>query len=174
MNHVCFKCSVFLGPLTVCVAKIMDSIHPIDPPSIYEWITSCFVARKSTPFLVTEDVGPDGSGVGIFGQYWPSLTPRMASFAQFFATIRPNSTPAEIVESLYTSGITSHVLDTLPEAILLPLREAIVDCQAQPPVYWGKDLLNLVDREDVNMFLIPEQQRRVALGPLLVSIHPPT
>lgn len=132
------------------------------------------MARKSMPFLITEDISPDGSGVGIFGRYWASLTPRIASFARFFATIRPSSTPAEVVETLYTSGITSHVLDTLPEAILLPLREAIVDCQAQPPVYWGKDLLNLVDREDVNMFLIPEQQRKVAHGPLLVSILPPT
>jgi anaphase-promoting complex subunit 1 len=152
----------------------MDFIQPIDPPSIYEWITSCLIARKSTPFLITEDISPDGSGVGIFGQYWPSLTPRIASFARFFDIIRPSSTPAEIVEALYASGITSHVLDTLPEAILLPLREAIVDCQAQPPVYWGKDLLNLVDREDVNMFLIPDQQRKVAHDPLLVSIPPPT
>jgi anaphase-promoting complex subunit 1 len=73
-----------------------------------------------------------------------------------------------MVEALHDSGVTGQVLDTLPEAIMVPLREAIVDCQAQPPVSWGKHLLSLVDREDVNMSLLPKYLRKSNRAPLLV------
>jgi anaphase-promoting complex subunit 1 len=89
---------------------------------------------------------------------------------RFFAKIKPESTAIDTVEALFSSGITAEVLDTLPEAIAVPLREAIVDCQAQPPASWGKELLSLVDRKDVNMLLFPERRKRLGYSLLLVSV----
>jgi len=130
------------------------------------------MARNSAPFLNVGDIVASRSGTAISEQYWCSQTPRTAAFIQFFATIGPNSTPVELVEALHASGISNQVLDTLPEAILIPLREAMADCQAHPPVFWDRDLLNLVDRGDVNMFLQPEQQRQLGSSSLLVSLPP--
>lgn len=151
------------------IAKIFDCASPLDPPSVYEWIEHCLTKRKAEAFLTIGDIVASRVGSPISGEAWVPLTPRTAMFMRFFETLRSDSTSTEIVEALHTSGFTAQQLDTLPEAILVPLRECIVDCQAQPPVSWGKDLLNLVDREDVNMFLLPGQRRRSAYAPLLVG-----
>jgi anaphase-promoting complex subunit 1 len=150
--------------------KIVDIPQPFDPPAIYDWIEGC-LTRNAAPFLTLGDIIASRSGAGIAGSHWASLTPRTFFFMRYFAAIRPNSSSAEMVEALHASGVTSQILDTLPEAIMVPLREAIVDCQAQPPVSWDKDLLNLVDREDVNMFLLPRNQRRSTQSPLLPPTH---
>jgi anaphase-promoting complex subunit 1 len=164
--------SVFGRALTKRKAKIIENIQLVDPPSVYDWIEKSLTTRSLVSFLTLGDVVANRLGTAISIEHWSSLIPRTAAFMRYFAAIQPASTPVEMVEALHVSGITSQILDTLPEAILVPLREAIVGCQGQPPVFWGKSLLNLVDREDVNMFLLPEQQRKVPHSALLV--RPPS
>lgn len=102
-------------------------------------------------------------------EQWAFLTPKTSFFWRFFSAIGSLSDPVEIVEALYASGGTAEVLDSLPEAVLIPLREAIVNCQSQPPVTWGANLLSLVDREDVNMLQFPDLQRGITSSSILVS-----
>lgn len=74
----------------------------------------------------------------------------------------------QFVEALSSAGIDILVLDTLPEAVLAPLQEAIVECQTAPPTTWSKRLLAIVGREDVNMLLSPGQRPRHTQSTLLV------
>jgi anaphase-promoting complex subunit 1 len=61
------------------------------------------------------------------------------------------------------------MLETLPEAVLAPLQEAIVQCQMEPPSTWSKALLATVGREDVNILLTPGRRPRQMQSTLLVS-----
>lgn len=77
--------------------------------------------------------------------------------------------PAQFVEALAAAGIDLPLLETLPEAVLAPLQEALVQCQNEPPTAWSKDLLAIVGREDVNVLLTPGQRPRQSQSSLLVS-----
>lgn len=155
--------------LTRLSALVFGTPQPFEPPGIYEWIETCLVTRNLVPFSTLGDTVATQSGAARSVKRWLS-TPRTASFTRFFAKVKPESTSVDIVEALFSSGITTHVLDTLPEAIIVPLRESIVDCQAQPPVSWGNDLLRLVDREDVNMLLSPGQRKIIGYSSHLVNL----
>lgn len=107
-----------------------------------------------------------------FAQYqdqWSKLTPRTLVFSHFFAVMQIRWTSAQYVEALSAAGADPLFLETLPEAVLAPLQEAIVQCQTEPPLEWSKDLLGLVKREDVNMLLNPGQKPPQTQSTLLVS-----
>ena len=88
---------------------------------------------------------------------------------QFFASMQVDWSSSQFVEALSGAGMDLLLLETLPEAVLAPLQEAIVQCQTEPPTAWSKDLLTIVGREDVNMLLSPGQRPRNIQPTLLVS-----
>lgn len=63
------------------------------------------------------------------------------------------------------------MLETLPEAVLVPLQDAISLCQPHPPATWTDELLSLVKRTDISLVLSPEKRRRPAASKILVSIQ---
>lgn len=99
------------------------------------------------------------------------LTPKTLIFMQFFAGMQVQWSAAQCIEALAAAGADSLFLDTLPEAVLAPLQEAIVQCQTEPPLQWSKDLLALIKRDDVTMLLTPGQKPRQSQSTLLV-IYP--
>lgn len=127
--------------------------QPGQPGSIYEWIQTSLISRTNTDFMTMGTMLKDRSSPSSArsrGDGWTKLTPRTAIFAKLFASLRPNMTSAELVEAMLSAGLDKFVLETLPEAISAPMREAIADCQAQPPVSWNTDLLTLIGRDDLN------------------------
>lgn len=102
---------------------------------------------------------------------WSQLTPRTLLFAQFFSVIKSEWSPQQLVEALSSAGADLLLLETLPEAILAPLQEAIVKSQAEPPSTWSKELLGLVGREDVIVVLTPGQRPRQSQSTLLAPTH---
>ncbi|KAK8066265.1 Negative regulator of mitosis [Apiospora hydei] len=79
--------------------------------------------------------------------------------------------PMGFVEAMHNSGITHTLLESLPEAVLVPLQDAIAQCQARPPPGWPKELLALVDRSDVGSVLTITNQQRLNSTNLLTSSH---
>lgn len=79
----------------------------------------------------------------------------------------------KLVEALSAAGVDNLFLETLPEAILAPLQEAIVECQSEPPTTWSQELLALVSREDVSMLLTSGRPFRGFQPSLLVSTRFP-
>lgn len=74
-------------------------------------------------------------------------------FKRFFSSLNSTTTHAEVVELMNQCGFTVDVLETLPEAVLTPLKDAISMCQSRPPTTWSLDLLTLVHRSDIGTVL---------------------
>ncbi|KAK0106409.1 Anaphase-promoting complex subunit 1 [Cadophora gregata f. sp. sojae] len=148
--------------------------EPFECPSIYDWIQGCLRTRSLTPFMTLPELVASHSTSGAVaptGDQWSQLTPRTLLFERFFSVIRHDWSPQQIVEALSSAGADQLFLDTLPEAVLAPLQEAIVKSQAGPPATWSKELLSLVGREDIGMLLTPGQRPRQVQSTLLAPTH---
>lgn len=75
--------------------------------------------------------------------------PRTFMLKKFLASFTASTSHVEVVELMNRCGFTAGVLETLPEAVLTPLKDAISMCQAKPPSTWSKELLALVHRSDI-------------------------
>ncbi|RDW84956.1 putative APC1-subunit of anaphase-promoting complex [Coleophoma cylindrospora] len=167
----------------VCLADIeydMRPMHvhipePYDCPTIYQWVQTCLLTKSLAPFLTLAELAASRSSASSKSiwdlEQWEDLTPRTLLFVKFFASMKANWSPVQFVEALSSAGISVDFLETLPEAILLPLREAIAQCRKEPPTTWNKELLTLVGREDVNTLLTPGHQPRQNNTTLLAPSH---
>ncbi|KAK3718673.1 Anaphase-promoting complex subunit 1 [Vermiconidia calcicola] len=78
------------------------------------------------------------------------LTPRISKLSDMLeATSGLNASSTITVELMAKHGITREFMETLPDAIAAPFREAIVRCEREPPTTWSPELLALVGREDL-------------------------
>lgn len=102
---------------------------------------------------------------------WDSILPRTLMFRRFFSLVKPNATAVQMVEAMKNCGLTNHVLGTLPEAVLIPLQDAIALCQPHPPSSWSDEMLELVKRTDISLILTPSKRPRPAMSNILVSIY---
>lgn len=91
-------------------------------------------------------------------------------FKEFFSSLTSATTHVEIVELMHRCGFSVDVLETLPEAILTPLKDAMSMCQSRPPTAWSGQLLSLVHRSDIAMML----KRHRPLQTLSTNAAPPS
>ncbi|KAK5995572.1 Negative regulator of mitosis [Cladobotryum mycophilum] len=149
--------------------------EPSVRPDVLEWIQSCFVGDHENHYTTPADVfyastrlpEPDKA----LDSRWDSILPRTLMFQRFFNLVKPESTAVEMVEAMHSCGLTSHVLETLPEAVQVPLQDAISLCQPHPPSSWSDDLLELVKRTDISLILAPSKGRRTAMSNILTPTH---
>ncbi|POS83711.1 hypothetical protein EPUL_004084 [Erysiphe pulchra] len=144
-----------------------------DCPSIYVWIQKCLMTRSCCPFITVAHMG--SNSINLSNRYADDLclrlTPRTFMLKRFFDLVTPEWIPSQVVESFSQAGGDIHILDTLPEAILIPLQEAIAKCQSEPPSNWDNTLLALVGREDVNFSLTPGLKPRDSQPKTFVAPH---
>ncbi|OLN90040.1 Negative regulator of mitosis [Colletotrichum chlorophyti] len=154
---------------------------PLTQPSgvefdIFHWIQTCLSTGQYQPFLTlanlyhsqtTKSEPPDH----LKDSRWAAIIPRTLMLKRLFEKITPKSTPASIVESMHSAGINGRVLETLPEAVLAPLKDSISRCQARPPASWPKDLLELVNRGDISMILEPNKKLQKSGANILTPTH---
>ncbi|KAI1114002.1 hypothetical protein F5Y14DRAFT_194242 [Nemania sp. NC0429] len=102
----------------------------------------------------------------------PSHLPRIRMFDQLFQQLGTNrESPASFVEAMHGSGITNIILESLPETILVPLRDTIAQCQPNPPSGWSTGILELIDRADVDSILLPISSHRNLSTNILTPSH---
>jgi hypothetical protein len=83
-------------------------------------------------------------------EWWAKLTPRTVILTKLFSYMSSaQRSPIEIVRAMVKCDIDSQILDTFPEGIAVPFREAIVRCQESPPATLDKRTLELLGREDL-------------------------
>lgn len=142
-------------------------------PCIFDWMQSNLVGNAKASFLTLADVYNNVSGTSKSetpgDSRWDSITPRTMMFKKFFEQLRPRTNPSQFVVAMYSCGIESKILETLPEAVLAPIRDAISACQPQPPSSWSSELLELVNRSDISLALNPGKYTRHPAASLLVS-----
>lgn len=100
---------------------------------------------------------------------WNEMIPRTLAFKRFFRTMRRDPSAVEMVEAMQECGMTSHFLETLPEAVLVPLQDAISVCQPRPPSSWSNELLQLVNRTDISLALASSKMPRQTVNNILVG-----
>ena len=147
--------------------------EPLVRPNVFEWIQSRLAGARGTYYLTLADIYYAGSCLPEadkrLDRRWDTLIPRTLMFKQFFKLIRAESTAVQMVEAIKDCGMKKHVLETLPEAILVPLQDAISLCQPHPPSQWSKDLLELVKRSDISYILESAKQPNRSMSSLLVG-----
>ncbi|KAK8038255.1 Negative regulator of mitosis [Apiospora phragmitis] len=140
------------------------AILPPEPPiwSIFNWIQGNLMKDSSldqTLPAMTSNMSID-------------VLPRIKMFDRLFHHLKlKGDSPMRFVEAMHDSGITHTFLESLPEAVLVPLQDAIAQCQARPPPGWSKELLALVDRSDVGSVLTITNQQRLNSANLMASSH---
>jgi anaphase-promoting complex subunit 1 len=95
--------------------------------------------------------------------------PRTLIFKRFFKALKRDASAVEMVEAMHECGMTPQFLETLPEAVLVPLQDAMSLCQPHPPSSWSDDLLELVKRSDISLVLAPGKRSRPAMSNIIVS-----
>ena len=153
-------------------AELLMGSPPQEPfacPSIHDWIRACLTKHALMPFptlpelVASRTLRPRGNLTN-----WSSLTPRTLLFVEFFSSMQSHWSSTQFVEGLSSAGMDLQLLETLPEAVVAPLQEAIAQCQIEPPTMWSKDLLAMIGREDVHMLLSPGQRPRQLQSTVLV------
>ena len=152
-------------------AKISYAIpEPFPCPAIYDWIEQSLLNSRPSPFMTLPQLARTQYAMSLQQDTrWRDLTPRTLLFSDVFASKQDDWSSSHFVEALVSAGMDSLLLETLPEAVLAPFREAIAHCQSEPPTTWSKRLLAIVGREDVNMLLTPGQRPRNTQTTLLVG-----
>ena len=143
-------------------------------PCILDWIQANLTGRK-VQFATLADIYFNAMGITdrddrSLGRF-VVLTPRTFMFRRFFELVTPKSGFVETVEAIQKAGITPTMLQTLPEAILAPIRDVISKCQARPPTSWSRELLELVNRTDISLILSPSHRPQQRTTHVLVSFQ---
>ncbi|KAH8706461.1 putative 20S cyclosome subunit [Ilyonectria robusta] len=147
-------------------------------PDVIDWIQSRLVGDRKVHHLTPADVYYASTRLSetekCQDKRWEPILPRTLMFKQFFRFIKSSTTAPQMVEAMRDSGITPFVLDTLPEAVLVPLQDAISLCQPHPPSSWSKELLELVNRSDINLILTPRKCLKPTAAKILTPTHTAT
>ena len=153
-----------------------------EPPSIYQWAEGCLSGDARQSFLMLPDMvsanqmqvdGDGGQGLSGNDEYWKRLTPRTPKVVALYQGMSMTSgRPTDIVEKMVELGIDRLLLETLPEGLATPLRDAIAACQSNPPTTWGEDKLGLIGREDLRALLIHDVEKRRPTASQAVSEDP--
>lgn len=144
-------------------------------PDILEWIQCRLAGDRGKPCLTPADIYYASSRTTeaekLQDRRWDTITTRTIMFKRLFKIIKPKSTAVEMVEAMRDCGFTRSVLETLPEAVLVPLQDAICLCQPRPPFSWSKDLLDLVNRGDISLISEPNKRALRAPTNILAPTH---
>jgi anaphase-promoting complex subunit 1 len=143
---------------------------------VLEWIQANLVGLPTPPALSLAEIYyrevSSGKADGSRDALWNGITPRIAMFKRLFHELKARHSPSQFVEAMYQSGIDGKVLESLPEAVLIPLRDIIAACQPMPPMTWSDELLELVDRTDVSLILTEGKHSLLSVSNILVSLCP--
>lgn len=128
-------------------------MHYSSPPSVHEWIGQNFLGGSRDQYLTLEQISNMGTTVHTSlspSKAEQSLLPRLSSLQQLATRFHClESAPDKAIEIFSSCGLTTTIVETFPEAILAPIKEAITRCQSSPPPAWPADLLRFVGRDDL-------------------------
>ncbi|KAL7938885.1 hypothetical protein V8C35DRAFT_289468 [Trichoderma chlorosporum] len=149
--------------------------EPPDRPDILEWIQSRFIGLRVQHYITPADIFYTAAQLSepnkMLDSRWNSILPRTLMLKRFFRLVKSNATAVKMVEAMKDCGLTNHVLETLPEAILVPLQDAIALCQPHPPSSWSDEMLELVKRTDISLILASNKRSRPAMSNILTPTH---
>ncbi|KAJ3493163.1 hypothetical protein NLG97_g4911 [Lecanicillium saksenae] len=148
--------------------------EPAVKPDVLEWVQNKLVTQRGTYPSPAEIYSQTASISGHDKEdddRWDVILPRTMMLIKFFKALEINPTAAEMVETMQAQGFTSAILESLPEAILVPLQDAISLCQPRPPKGWPDSLLKLIKRSDMSSLLVSKKASARTPPSLLTPTH---
>lgn len=139
-----------------------------EPPSLFAWLEQCFkVPEHQEKFPTISSIFEqlfDNRHEQMIDEYTrqynehhldefsASVTPRTVALLKYFEYTRGRHLPAQKqIEVFVECGITPDMLETFPEAVAAPFKEAISRCQGNPSTTWPAELLRLVSRDELTL-----------------------
>lgn len=122
------------------------------PISVFQWFEHALKHGSSERYPSFSMIaGLDGTTSYGTETLARAVTPRLVALSDMVsATQGVTTSAATTVECLAERGITIEVLDTYPESISAPFKDAIARCEKEPPTTWKDNLLQLVGRDDLS------------------------
>jgi anaphase-promoting complex subunit 1 len=124
-----------------------------EPVGVFHWFEHAINVQSGERYPTLDVIAGLDSPTSIskeFRDMARRATPRIAILSDMLeATGGLTSSPARTVELMANYGVTSELMETLPEAIAAPFKDAVVKCEKEPPTAWSSDLLSLVGRDDL-------------------------
>ena len=131
--------------------------EPFAPPSILQFIETTYSDSITRPFITLLNLVGDSEASGTLqtanetlARLLMNLTPRTTVITSLLAS-RSKTSMLECINEMSSWGLKLSVLETLPESVALPFRAAVSFCQAQPSPTLGKDMLEMIGRDDINL-----------------------
>ena len=123
------------------------------PVGVYHWFEHALNVSSSERYPTLDLIAGLDSDIAISKELQNiarRITPRLALLSDIVSSTNGLTASAiETVELMSQSGLTIDMMETLPEAIAAPLKEAIGRCEKDPPTTWSHRLLLLVGRDDL-------------------------
>jgi anaphase-promoting complex subunit 1 len=137
------------APISVSVG-LMD-----EPVGIFEWLEQSIKNAPTEPYPTLVAVAQLNSSLkasSSFAEAAARMTPRITTLSRILEQTQGLAvSPVTMVETAAKHGFTAEMLETLPEAIAAPYREAVARCEKDPPTTWPSTLLTLIGREDLDI-----------------------
>ena len=128
--------------------------EPFPPPSILQFIESAQLNKDPAPMRSLFDVAstPEAhrSSTEQAANMLLDLTPRTVALTSLLGS-QKGKTSEDLIAEVAVSNPALPFLETLPESIAAPFREAIASCQAQPSTSWSAGKLEIIGRSDLAM-----------------------
>lgn len=126
-----------------------------EPVGVYEWLehSTKYGFTETYPTLTTiAQLESDFKASRSFASAAARMIPRITTLSHILEETQGlTRAPTAIVEIAAKHALTIEMLETLPEAIAAPYREAIAKCEKEPPTTWPRALLKLIGREDLDI-----------------------
>lgn len=122
------------------------------PTGVFQWFESALHGEaQSFPCLAAvAQIGSEYPVSKTIEAAARSMTKRITALSDLLAaTDALNIGPITTVELLAQFNLSVEMLETFPEAVAAPFKEAIARCEKQPLTTWSNELMQLVGREDL-------------------------
>lgn len=145
--------SALLGSVIASLSQCTGDMKATAPCSILAWLESMLYRNVTCHYPSLQEI----SGLGNFttdcgydDSRTAKLLPRTTALQQFVRLLPSTRGSAHLRSELFVlCGLTETVLDTLPEAIAAPCRDAALRAQLRPVPRWPESLLRVVGRQDL-------------------------
>ena len=131
-----------------------------EPVGVYHWFEHSLNVNSSERYPTLDVIASlDSATVAskISREAARKITPKISMLSDMVSSTNGLSVPPiDMVQLMEEQGLTAEMMETLPEAIAAPFKDAISKCEKNPPTTWPPKLLSLVGRED----LTPQTERR--------------
>jgi anaphase-promoting complex subunit 1 len=155
------------------MSSIPVPAEPFVPPSIFHFVENHLQQSREAHFLTILDLASNLSGSDrrpkLGSRLWKqmaALTPRTVALTGYLSQAASLTSTTDKVEAMLAWGLTTDIVQSLPDGVSVPLYESIAGCQADPPSSWNASLLDLIDRDDLGMSM-----RESGVHPALPRSH---